>query len=489
MPSWASAANHYVRAGASGTGTGADWTNACTDFAGSCAVSSLVRGDTYYVATGTYAGRIFNTAVSGTSVITIKGATAADHGTDTGWSAAYGVDVTQAHFTFGLGTYGLAIMTSYFVFDGNTGSGTTASSYGFTIDQPANCTTAQDPYLFVGILSTTVVTRNVTVSHVAISGCSALTYNSGANNAFQLCASPGFCDTITLSHTYVEGPTVKFAQMHNVNNSVVEYNIIKSVGTAFSEMHAEFISSNNCHDSDGGLCTGSGTVFCTQGDCASNNTIRYNTFGNMVGISNTGAIVALDGNPQGLRGWSIYGNLFIGSVGSNGVIGTGTSGSVGAGPGLKIYNNTFVNIPGSYLFHQCSSATGCAGVSAGGSVITNNLIYSGYGEIELGTAYGGPAITHSYNTYFATTGSILAGTAIQTGSSNPFVSYSATCCGGDYRLADGTTVNAGTTLAAPYNYDRTGVLRGGDGVWDRGAYEYGGTTPVAPNAPTNVRIR
>ena len=40
----AEAANHYVLAGASGTGN--DWTDACPDFTGSCAPASMVRGDT-----------------------------------------------------------------------------------------------------------------------------------------------------------------------------------------------------------------------------------------------------------------------------------------------------------------------------------------------------------------------------------------------------------------------------------------------------------
>src|ERR1700752_4792256 len=88
------AANHYVLSSANGNSSGSDWTNACKDFTGSCSVSSLVRGDTYYVGTGTYSGRTFDTAASGTQMITIKGATAADHGTSTGWSNTIGVDVT-----------------------------------------------------------------------------------------------------------------------------------------------------------------------------------------------------------------------------------------------------------------------------------------------------------------------------------------------------------------------------------------------------------
>src|SRR5688500_13240838 len=81
-------ATRYVRSGATGTGT--DWNNACGDFAGSCAVSTMARGDVYYVADGSYPARDWNKATSGTSLITIKKATASDHGTDTGWSAGYG---------------------------------------------------------------------------------------------------------------------------------------------------------------------------------------------------------------------------------------------------------------------------------------------------------------------------------------------------------------------------------------------------------------
>jgi hypothetical protein len=84
------AANHYIRPGASGNGNGSDWTNACTEFTSACDIASLVRGDTYYIADGTYASRTFNQAASGTSVITIKKATANDHGTETGWNSEYG---------------------------------------------------------------------------------------------------------------------------------------------------------------------------------------------------------------------------------------------------------------------------------------------------------------------------------------------------------------------------------------------------------------
>src|SRR6478672_8702003 len=78
----AQTATHYVRQGASGTGTGDDWTNAYPNLPG-----TLTRGDTYYVADGSYGNPVFDDPESGTLVITIKKATITDHGTDTGWQA------------------------------------------------------------------------------------------------------------------------------------------------------------------------------------------------------------------------------------------------------------------------------------------------------------------------------------------------------------------------------------------------------------------
>src|SRR3989344_8081335 len=76
-------ATHYVRAGASGNGS--DWANAYCSLP-----SSLVRGDTYYIADGTYSGYSFNTPASGTQYITIKKAIESDHGTNAGWQSGYG---------------------------------------------------------------------------------------------------------------------------------------------------------------------------------------------------------------------------------------------------------------------------------------------------------------------------------------------------------------------------------------------------------------
>ena len=83
----------YVRDGASGTGTGADWTNACEELSlCEAKVDRATYDNVYiYVADGNYAGRIvFDAAENGTRMVYIYKATVAEHGTETGWDNAYG---------------------------------------------------------------------------------------------------------------------------------------------------------------------------------------------------------------------------------------------------------------------------------------------------------------------------------------------------------------------------------------------------------------
>ncbi len=103
------AENHYVRQGANGNGT--DWANAYGSLP-----NTLVRGDTYYIADGTYGSYTFNDSASGSTLITIKKATQSSHGTDTGWSSNYGDG--QAIFASPL-----QFTTAYWLFDGVTWHG------------------------------------------------------------------------------------------------------------------------------------------------------------------------------------------------------------------------------------------------------------------------------------------------------------------------------------------------------------------------------
>jgi len=80
---------------------------------------TLVRGNTYYLAgDATSYGSKNYPSTTGSSLITVKKATASDHVTETGWSASYGT--TPATFSGG------DVAMSYLTIDGQVGGGPTA---------------------------------------------------------------------------------------------------------------------------------------------------------------------------------------------------------------------------------------------------------------------------------------------------------------------------------------------------------------------------
>jgi hypothetical protein len=115
-------ANFYVRVGATGAKTGADWTNAWADF-GSINWSSIAAGDTVYIAGGTYGALDVNKSGAAGNPIKFLRATAAAHGTETGWSSAYDarviIDAGGSHHGIGLG-YSVSRAIDYITVDGAT---------------------------------------------------------------------------------------------------------------------------------------------------------------------------------------------------------------------------------------------------------------------------------------------------------------------------------------------------------------------------------
>ena len=94
--------------------------------------ATLVRGDTYYIATGNYTGGYrFNTPESGTTPITIKKATASDHCTDTGFQASFGTGQAVWDISDG-GTWQFSD-NGYWVIDGQYRA-SPKSGHGFRIN-------------------------------------------------------------------------------------------------------------------------------------------------------------------------------------------------------------------------------------------------------------------------------------------------------------------------------------------------------------------
>ena len=175
------AADVYVRKGTSGTTNGSDWHNAYSSLP-----TTLTRGNTYYIADGNYSGYTFNTPVSGTKLITIKKATQADHGSETGWSNSYGDGVAefsgQLNFT-----------TSHWLFDGVVGGGGPGQwtkGYGFKVTKMSRSAAMR-----------TGKVSNINIRHIEVVG------NDGSDQGGGSIANDGFAvyggTNITLSYYYI----------------------------------------------------------------------------------------------------------------------------------------------------------------------------------------------------------------------------------------------------------------------------------------------
>jgi hypothetical protein len=421
----ARAANHYIYTGASGSGSGADWTNACTSFSGSCAVSSMVRGDTYYVAGGSYAGPNFNKAASGTTLITVKTATVADHGTATGWSDSFATLVTF--------TGGITFSTNYWLLDGQTGGGPTNWTGGFGL---AVTQTSANPVV-------DVEASFITVRHISATGNSNSSGGGSlAQDAFAIKNGNNF--TVSYYYTNAIGRCPFF--MYGDQPITIEYGY---VGT--------YVSTSAAHSE----------VLSTSSSAIGDIDFRYNL---VTHIEGTGGLM-WDNEDNHNAQFRIYGNTFYRAPGDNswdnggnGIIGGWTGGNGEDNFNMHIYNNSFVNINGSLVFTDFATRFG-------NNVAENNLFYN----VTAGIDYKDFA-THDYNHYISSGGTQSEANG-SSGTGDPFVNDA----GLNFQLTANTP--QGLSLSAPYTTDPDGTTRGVSGVWDTGAFQFGGKIP---SPPTNL---
>lgn len=431
VPKNSFAANHYVRASATGTNDGSDWINAWTALP-----SVLVRGDTYYIAAGTYPSYTFNDPVSGSLFIYIKKATAEDHGTDIGWNDAFG----DGQAVFGP----ISFSTGYWVFDGATGKGKEGASYGFLVarDDCSGLTTSE----LVSFGTSTV--SNVTIRHVEIRNCGPswdIPQFGIYSNSY---SSPSF--DITIANNFIHKSTANIL-IRNWRNSIFEFNHLKSNWSS-SLNHGEQMSpGNRCQDI----------------------TFRYNVLEDSQ-VGGIGAHIDFNSN------WQVYGNIAIGGNVAMGIFGTADSGHNDVIINWSVHNNTFVDIGGSGR-----GSAFCVGPltdpETGRSYAYNNLFVNSSHPRLDNSGFHTAAIVHDYNTFVNCVGIIAAETHIEVIGVDPFIDYA----GSNFTLRNPTA--AGIALPAPFNIDANGKKRGSDGVWDRGAYEYDAVL-AGPGSPRNLRI-
>ena len=419
LASSSEAANRYVRQGATGLANGTDWTNAYTALP-----ATLTRGDTYYIADGTYAGYRFDDTLSGSTLVTIKKATIADHGTNTGWNDTYGDDQAEFGYTY----FGNdSVNTGYYLIDGVTGGGPTnwTGNLGFKFSR-------------INARAESSTKSNITIKHSDIDGGASTSNGNRPIDMSQI-------NTLTISYSYIHNAGDDVITMLSTSNFTVEYSKF-----AFSYESATY------HPD---LVQGYGGPY-------SNIIFRYNYIYDVDGTYLWGVH---DNNTA--NGYEIYGNIIVftnrPSNTSDGIVGDlNGNGTIN---NLKFYNNT---ITGDFNYN----------VGFGPIVGSNNVAYNNLWVKLSGTGGFGSisSVTHNYNSFYNLTHS-----GEENRSGNPF-----TNSGNENFTLSGVTT-AGTTLPNPYNVDMFGNVRGADGTWDRGAYEYLASGPpttdtVSPSIPANL---
>jgi len=322
---------HCIRAGATGAGTGNNWTDAYGDIP-----ATLVRGDTYYIAGGNFSSgtRVFNTPSSGTTYVYLKKATVTDHGTDVGWNNSYGT--AQAVFPSSDAVF--VIHMPYLSIDGVTGAGT--NGYGIVLT-----TTATTQGSGATIYSYSTAPDYLILSHLE---CAAPDPNGNMSNFNIDCHVWGGGTGELIQHCYIHGGLV--GVLFTGNNQTLDHCYLRNFG---NQGHSEAIDACNVN----------------------NLTIRYNVLEDLLNPSTTYIEPQVNGGtvPNGIY---VYGNVFRAVSANEGSenpsVLSSTSGELVQN--VYIYNNTF------YGLHGCSPSigmadTGVRGDNASSTVTVRNNIW------------------------------------------------------------------------------------------------------------------
>ena len=212
----------------------------------------------------------------------------------------------------------------------------------------------------------------------------------------------------------------------------------------------------------------------------SNVIVRHNLFEDILG---TGVIAIV--NSKGVASnWDVYGNVFYhtGKY-TDGIINTGilfNRYDAGGSPiavqakDWRVFNNVVANIrSGSFTAAFTSQ-------NSVNYVVENNIWFNNQ-PADVG-ANG--VTTADYNWFYGNGGSGARGPHDINGTGSPFVDAQP-WISGNWALK---APIGGLALAAPYNIDMNGTVRGADGVFDRGALEFS-SQAAAVQAPTSLQVK
>jgi hypothetical protein len=383
--------------------------------------SGLAAGDVVCVAGGTYSGSIVSGA-SGSAANPITIRRATSGDATCGSSTTGWSSAYDAQVVIA----GITLASNYVTIDGEVPNGITMNLANGSGNPTA-----------IGV---SAPTNGVTLRYLEVAGpCGTTACNqNGDSRSINLNnwngSSYDLQNNMTIQYNNLHGACTILWSAHSTN-LIIEH-------TRFADSADSTPGNPNCHPN----------VIAEQD--STNVTFRYNEVTNW-------QVEGIMACPNGgcSSSWDIYGNVWHDPMAGSYPRVLESQGNSN-GP-YHVYNNTFVNI--SYA----TMTTSNGGSFASGSQGRNNIFWNSpsgglpSNDYDLCNSSCGEANGQTYST------------------TDLFANYA----GHDYHLARAT--NAGQTLAAPYNIDYEGNVRGADGVWDRGAYEFGGSVSK-PNPPTNL---
>lgn len=420
-------ADWHVLEGGSGAGT--SWSSPYGTLA--AAQTAASRGDTIWIADGSYAGTTLNKAESGTTRIYIKKATESAHGSATGWSSTYGDGV--ADFTSTINIY-----SGYWTLDGVVGGGPTNWTGGHGFSSTFNASATYDTHFNFRSVTNIVISRwNIGPATQDDPGQDVALYFGGVY----------YGDTVTVEYSYIHhmGDQGASFDCQNLTFQYCKFDVVGGYELAGNHGNGIEIRHGN------------------------NFTFRYNY---ATRWEASGFLGLYGGATNAIaNGWRIYGNIFDAGTGTEqGDVIYATGANLNRISDSVIYNNTFYAVTVGFIVDWDNT-------NNTGNLFKNNLTYSTPGT------YSTVGMTFDYN---ASEDTLAADSHLQTLSGDPFTAAAS----GDFSLVSATT--AGATLSNEtigsllhtYDTDMNGVTRGSDGTWDRGAIEKDGAG-YAPTIVTN----
>jgi hypothetical protein len=420
-PVWA--ANYFVAKGVcSSSCDGSNWTRAWPEL-GQINWNIILPGDTIWVAGGTYSQPI-KVAASGTSGnrIYIKRIRSTDPVCTSPCNATYDAQVILPNEGIQW-TSGTDQLGSYVTIDGRIPYG--IKSFGSNADSGAG--------VYIDTGNTGVVVQYVEmVGPGTTEGAQFLAAGDGCAFYVRPGSGRGTLTDITVRYCKLRG-AVNLVKMSIDGTALFEYNLFRD----------NLPSNSNVYHNNVISAVGATVV-----------TFRYNT------------VTSWDGEGimlwSGAQTWKVYGNVWHDAYGY--AVNYGRVVEAQEVPHtLYFYNNTLAN---AWRGVRVSNGGSYTASSQCRNNIYWNVSTDGVGDDDYEYSNNEVSGAHSIANL-----------------SNPFVSSS------DFHIIStiGATYprNKGVALAAEYNTDMDGVVRGADGTWDIGAYEYESRV-LSP--PRNIRI-